>query len=481
MALTLIGVSHRTAPIELRERLAVSAHELPGTLALWRAAAGAHEGVLLSTCNRTELYLADDDADSVTAVWRAWSQRLGTDAAPHGYVRREREAVTHLYRVAAGLDSMILGEAQIHGQVRDAWELSRGEAGTVLNRLFQSALHVAGRVRAETTVTRGAASVSSAAVQLAKKIFGTLQGRRAMVLGAGEMAELALECLVDEGVRAALVANRTYARAEALAARHGATVLHYDACWDRLHEVDLLLCSTSSPHPVVTVERVSPALARRGDEPLCVLDIALPRDVDARVGALDNVYLYDLDDLRAVVTSNIERRRSALPTAEALIAAEVEQYWSWLAGLSAVPVLRAWRSQMEHLRDAELARTLRRLEHLSDDDRRAIEHFSRALMNKFLHEPSVRLRAAAANGKGLAIVDALRDLFGVVDTAGATPSAGSAAPGGARDDAQDGARVRSRERSENPTGASPAAQSAVEDVLDREPERGARGATDHGA
>ncbi len=422
MALTVIGLSHRTAAIELRERLAVSATDVPATVASWREAAGAREGVLLSTCNRTELYLAGGDHDATEAIWRAWSARLGTDAAPHGFVRRERDAVAHLYRVAAGLDSMILGEAQIQGQVRDAWEGSRGASGTVLNRLFHSALGVAGRVRSETSIARGAASVSSAAVQLAKKIFGTLQGRHAMVLGAGDMAELALECLVAEGVRAAIVANRTYERAQELAARHGATVLHYDACWAHLHEVDLLLCSTAAPHPVVTVSHVQPAVQRRGDEPLCVLDIALPRDVEAGVGRLDNVFLYDLDDLRSVVTSNIERRRAELPSAEELIASEVDYYWDWLAGLSAVPVLTALRRHMDHLRENELARALRRLDHLSEDDRRAVDHLSRALMNKFLHEPSVRLRAAAANGKGLAIIDALQELFGVAPES-APPSA----------------------------------------------------------
>jgi glutamyl-tRNA reductase len=306
---------------------------------------------------------------------------------------------------------MILGEAQIHGQVRDAWELSRGASRAILNRLFQSALLVASRVRTETAIARGAASVSSAAVQLAKKIFGSLQGRRAMVLGAGEMAELALECLVSEGVRAAIVANRTYDRARELADRHGAVALHYDECWARLADVDVLLCSTAAPHAIVDRSHVEPALRARGDGPLCILDIALPRDVHAEVGTLDNVFLYDLDDLQAVVAANLERRRAEMPSAEQVIAAEVELFWTWMAGLAAVPVLKTFRSQMEQVREEELAHALRRLGHLAPSDRQAVEHFSRALMNKFLHEPSVRLRAAAANGHGLAIVDALRYLF----------------------------------------------------------------------
>jgi glutamyl-tRNA reductase len=295
--------------------------------------------------------------------------------------------------------------------------VSRSESHAVLNRLFQSALLVASRIRTETAIARGAASVSSAAVQLAKKIFGSLQGRRAMVLGAGEMAELALECLISEGVLAAIVANRTFEHAAEMANRHGATAVHYEECWARLHEVDVLLCSTAAPHPVVEAAHVAPSLKARGDRPLCILDIALPRDVERSVGALGNVFLYDLDDLRAVVTANLERRRDELPSAEAVVAAEVEIYWKWLAGLAAVPVLTTFRSRMDLVREQELSRALRRMDHLSPQDRDAVEHFSRALMNKFLHEPSVRLRAAASNGRGLAVVDALRYLFALGDEA----------------------------------------------------------------
>jgi glutamyl-tRNA reductase len=196
VALTLVGVSHATADIEVRERLAHAPHEVPSTLATVRATTGAREGVLLSTCNRTEIYLVEGERDATDAAWTALSTRLGRDASPYGYVRREREVVRHLFRVASGLDSMILGESQIQGQVRDAWQIGRAHSSAALNRLFQSALLVAGRVRSETAIGRGAASVSSAAVQLAKKIFGSLHGRRAMVLGAGETAEMALECLV---------------------------------------------------------------------------------------------------------------------------------------------------------------------------------------------------------------------------------------------------------------------------------------------
>lgn len=428
MALTVVGVNHRGASLEIRERLAYRANEAATVLGDLRESSGAREGVLLSTCNRTEVYLVEGERDAAPDVWTAFSARLGADASSFGYVRRDREAVMHLFRVASGLDSMVLGEAQIHGQVRDAWEASRAKSGPVLNRLFQTSLLVAGRVRSETSVARGAASVSSAAVQLAKQIFGSLGGKRAMVLGSGEMAELALECLVDQGVRAAIVANRTFERANELAERYGAVAMHYDQCWPALADVDVLVCSTAAPRPVVFPAQVKPALGARGDRPLCILDIALPRDVDPSVRRLENVFLYDLDDLQAVVAANIERRRGELPSAEQLIGGEADRYWDWLAGLAAVPVLTEMRAHMEAMREREVAGALRRLEHLPASERAVVEELSRSLMNKFLHEPSVRLRAAASNGRGLGVVDTVRYLFGLERSGGAGDRRASADP-----------------------------------------------------
>ncbi len=411
MALIVAGVNHLTAPIEIREKLAYRASETDDVLSAILDRSAARESVVLSTCNRTEFYISEGAEPATATVAQMMSDRLGADIGPHLYLRRDRDAVAHLFRVASGLDSMILGEAQIHGQVRDAWENCRAHSGVALNRLFQTALMVASRVREETGIGRGAASVSSSAVQLAKKIFGSLSGRRAMVLGAGDVAAIALDCLRKEGVKVAIVANRSYERAESLAREHGATAMHYDECWDRLHTVDVVICSTASPHPVVSVQHVAPAMGARGGRPLCILDIALPRDVEANVGALENVFLYDLDDLRAAAAANLERRQEDVPAAEKIIAAEVEKYWEWLAGLAAVPVVADFRSRMERLRADELAMALRRISDLSSEQAEGVEMFSRALMNKFLHEPSVRLRAAAANGRGLGVVDAARYLF----------------------------------------------------------------------
>ncbi len=416
MALIVVGVSHTTAPIEVREKLAFRPWEALQSLARLRGSGLIREGVVLSTCNRTEIYAVEESTSAAAHISGLLSDRLGNDIAEFEYVRRDREATSHLFSVAAGLDSMILGEAQIQGQVKSAWEECRAESGPILNRMFQSALQAASRAREETGIGRGAASVSSAAVQLAKKIFGGLGGRRAMVLGAGDVAEIALECLLSEGVYVAIVANRTHERAQSLADRHGATAMHYDQCWDSLRDVDVMICSTASPHPVVTVERVRAALQARGDRPLCILDIALPRDVEAAVGELDNVFLYDLDDLRAAAAANLERREEDVPAARAVIVDEAQKYWDWAAGLAAVPVVREFREEMDRLRSAELAAAFRRLGPLSPEQADAIEHFSKSLMNKFLHEPSVRLKAAAANGRGLAVVDAARYLFALEGT-----------------------------------------------------------------
>lgn len=411
MSLIITGLNHRTAPIEIREKLAFGGSERAPLLDALRSRPSLSEAALLSTCNRTEAYLIDAEDTSVATVRELFSARLGEDVSPYLYVHHDRQAALHLFKVVSGLDSMILGESQIQGQVHDAWESSREATGAALNRLFQHAQLVGSRVRDETGIGKGAASVSSSAVQLAKKIFGSLNGRKAMVLGAGDVAAVALECLRSEGVRVSIVANRTYERAEALAREHGAVAMHYEQSWAELAGVDVLVCSTASPHTMVRVQHIEPAMRARGDRPLCILDIALPRDVEANVGELENVFLYDLDDLRAAAAATLDRRQEDVPLAERIIEGEVEKYWQWLAGLSAVPVVTTFRSQMDRVREAELSAALRRIDGLTEEQVHGIEKFSRSLMNKFLHEPSVRLRAAAANGRGLGVVDAARYLF----------------------------------------------------------------------
>src|SRR6266581_2671240 len=318
MSIAVLGVNHRTAPLEVRERFAHAAHEVPPALErVLRAGAGG--GVLLSTCNRTEFYLAQPGGTVAEAVWELLSERLGGGGAAqeYGYVQRDRDAVRHLYRVSAGLDSMILGESQIQGQVREAWQVSRAQAGPVLHRLFQSALLVGARVRGETGLGVGTASAPSAAVALAEKIFGAL----------------AAGCLAAEGVQVALVANRTYERARVIAERLGGHAMMLEEAWDHFATADIVLCSTAAPHAVVTWERVAPAIRRRGGRPLCLLDLAVPRDVEPAVAQLENVFLYDIDDLQAVAAQATAQRRGEIPAAEHTVTEGVERFWGWYGGL----------------------------------------------------------------------------------------------------------------------------------------------------
>jgi len=413
MSLAVVGVNHRTAPLEVRERFAHAAREVPASLERVLAA-GAGGGVLLSTCNRTEFYLAEPGEEAPDAVWAILSERLGDgrSASAYGYFRRDRDAVRHLYRVSAGLESMILGESQIQGQVREAWEMSKPQAGPVLHRLFQSAL-VGARVRSETGLAMGAASAASAAVAVAGKIFHQLAGRSALVLGAGDMAELAATCLASEGVRVTMVANRTYERAQAVAEELGARALTLDQAWEHFATADIVLSSTAAPHAVVTWERVAAAIERRGRRPLCILDVAVPRDVEPAVGRLENVFLYDIDDLQTVAAQATAERRKEIPAAEHIVTEEVDRFWTWYGGLAVVPVLKEFRGRLDQVRAQELERALKRLAHLAPEDRAQIEQFSHALLNKFLHQPTIALKQAAHVGRGYGLLEALKRLFGL--------------------------------------------------------------------
>ncbi|HEY0024172.1 MAG TPA: glutamyl-tRNA reductase [Longimicrobium sp.] len=420
MPVAVVGASHRTAPIELRERFAFGRAELPDALlALARESA---ETVILSTCNRTEVYLAAPEGSHAVELARdLLAARVGMtvgEAARHLYVHRDRVAVEHLFRVSSGLDSMILGEPQIQGQVKEAYAAARevaGEDGAVvgqaLHRLFQSAFSIGGRVRGETGLGRGAASVSTAAVDLAKKIFGSLKGRGALVLGAGEMSELTLQCLRDEGVRTAIVANRTFERARELAEKCGGRAIQWDEFGAALADVDIVVCSTAAPHPVVTRERLRAALPGGARRPLCFIDIAIPRDVEPAVGDEPNVFLYNVDDLQHIVDDNLGRRRAQLPAAETIVRQGVEDFWQWYAALAVVPTIRALRDRGEEVRRAEVERAMRQLAHLSPEDQLAIDALTRALVNKVLHAPTVNLRHAAGNGRGTGVLDAVRYLF----------------------------------------------------------------------
>jgi glutamyl-tRNA reductase len=421
---TVLGVSHHTAPVEVRERMVFSPEEAREAMTAL-AHQGATEVVVLTTCNRTEFYLTGGDADVPAGVERLLAERAGMsreEVACHLYRHHAGAAAEHLFRVTSSLDSMIVGEAQIQGQVKAALRDARAIAsprvvGPVLGRLFEHAAAVGARVRTETDLGEGAASVASAAVQLARKIFGSLAGRRALVVGAGEMSKLALTAFAAEGVSDIGVANRSAVAAAELAHRVGGRAVDYGAVWSELDRVDIVVTATGAPHRILDAERLRSALPGGPRRPILLLDIALPRDVDGSVAELENVFLYDIDDLQQIVGDNLERRRSAIPRAERIVTEEVARYGEWLASLEVVPVVRSIRSRAEDLRAAETERALARLAHLDPSDRAEVERLTRQLLAKLIHDPTVRLKEAAGNGGGAALVEAARYLFGVDEEA----------------------------------------------------------------
>ncbi|CAN5740843.1 glutamyl-tRNA reductase [soil metagenome] len=422
MTVAVVGISHRTAPLAVRERFVVDAHASVNALR-HLAAIGCTEAVLLSTCNRMEPYMRPPAehpyASTIGARFLCDHAGMPEPAADqYLYTLRDDNAVEHLFRVVSSLDSMIIGEAQIQGQVKAAYEHAVGRndgdfvVGPVLARLFELALRVGGRVRSETKLGAGAASVPSASIQLARKIFGRLDRRSALVIGAGEMSELTLQCLRGEGVTDIMVANRTAGRAHEVADRLGARAVSLDELPRLLAAVDIVASATSAPHAVITRDVVEQAVADRRS-PLLILDIALPRDVEPAVGELDNVFLYDIDDLSQIIEGTLERRRSEIALAEQIVQDGLSEFRAWYRGRDVVPLIRELRGRAEEVRAAETARALRALRHLGAADQAVVENLTRQLMNKVLHSPTARLRDAAADGRSDDMTHAARYLFGL--------------------------------------------------------------------
>jgi len=401
MKLILVGLSHHSAPVEIREKVAL---DLDAAAALARRLAGDEgEAVCLSTCNRTEVYVSGE-ADAAAAL----AELAGRDLDDVLYRLTGEAAALHLFRVAAGLDSLVPGEGEILGQVRAAYEA--GAAGSLLDRVFRQALHVGKRVRTETAIGESPASVSSAAAALAQQVFGDLTGRHVLLVGAGKIGELAAQALSSRGAEIALVASRTVERAEDVARRFGGEPLGLDRIEAELARADVVVASTSAPGFVVTREQVERALSARRGRPLFLIDIAVPRDVDPAVNELDGCYLYDIDDLEAVVAETLSGRRREAGRAEALVAEEVAGFRAWQASLDVVPAIQSLRARAEEIRAAELAKLEGRL---SEDERRTVESVTAQLVNKLLHLPTVRLKQSAAAADGGATVDVVRYLFGL--------------------------------------------------------------------
>jgi glutamyl-tRNA reductase len=417
MRLALVGISHHRAPVEVRERVAV---DLDGAAALAGSLANGCEAVVLSTCNRTEVYLA---ADAATNLEQRGMDGLLALAGPHAaelapllYRLGDESAALHLFRVAAGLDSLVPGEGEILGQVRDAYEA--GKTGPLLDRLFRTALHAGRRARSETAIGESPASVPAAAAALAQQVFEALAGRRVIVVGAGAMSEQTARNLVSRGAVVAAVANRGEERGSELASRLGAHSIPLAEVAGELESVDVVVSSTSAPEFVLVSGDLGDALRARRGRPLLFIDLAVPRDVDPGLARFDGCFVYDIDDLEAVVEASLAGRRAEAVHAERVVAGEAERFREWQASLAVVPAIASLRQLAEDIRAHELERARDRLGRLPERDRRLVEAVTAQIVNKLLHEPTVRMKEAAVTAEGVVYAEVVRHLFGLGEERG---------------------------------------------------------------
>jgi glutamyl-tRNA reductase len=421
MQLLLVGVSHRTAPIELRERLDFSARGVDRALTALAGTGAQHEATIVSTCNRVELYVGCDDPESTRAAIQRFLSEFhgiaGELLAPHVYAKTGHDAVTHLFRVAAGLDSLVMGEPQILGQVKEAFGVASelGVTGPLLNKLFHSAFAAGKRVRSETALSEGAVSVSYAAVELARKIFGNLKGRAVLVLGAGEMGKLTAIHMKSQGIGRLIITSRTASHAAALAQSIGGTSMPWESLERGLVEADILITATGASTPIISHAHISQTMKTRRQRPLFIIDIAVPRDVEGEAGDLEQVFLYNIDDLQAVVQENISKRGTEASDAEKIVAQEVTRFVGWLNSRSAVPTIVALRQRFEAIRQSELRRLEPKLASLPPEARARVEEITRLILEKLLINPTEQLKAISDADTVAAYSDALNRLFGLAN------------------------------------------------------------------
>jgi glutamyl-tRNA reductase len=402
MTIVLVGVNHKTAPVELRERLAIPPEQLADAMRSLAGVAGVHEGMILSTCNRVELVACQDapTAEHLLSFFQRYFSINPAELLPHLYQYQEEEAVRHLFRVASSLDSMVVGEPQILGQVKESYTIARsvGAVRGNLEKLLQCAFAVAKKVRTETQIGSSSVSIASVAVDLAKKIFGSLDGKCVMLVGAGKMSELAARHLIQQGAGSILVANRTYERAVKLAQDFGGRAVRFEDLLTTADQADIIITSTGSPKHIFKREHGQKFLQRRRHRPMFFIDIAVPRDVDPEMNKVDGVFLYDIDDLQSVTASHLADRVREAESAEGIIAREVEQYQRRLQTLNVVPAIVGLQQTIEDLRLTELRRNHARLQSLTPEQQAAVDSLTRGMMNKFLHLPLQALKAAARDG-----------------------------------------------------------------------------------
>jgi glutamyl-tRNA reductase len=417
--LLALGVSHKTAPLDLRERLSLTEGRAVGALHELTAVPGIHEAAAISTCNRTELYLVVSDpveaeSEALGVLTRQGEMRP-TELLGHLYSLRSGEAARHLFRVTAGLDSMIVGEAEIQGQVKRAYELAlvEGATGPILNRLFRGALAAGGRVREETSVGEKGVSIPSVAVELARRTLGDLGERRVLVVGAGETAELVARALVARGVATVFVANRHYDRAIGLAQRFGGEAVRFEELPEQLEAADIVVSATNSPHHIVERDELEHVMAMREGRPLLLVDIAVPRDIEPACREISGVSLHDVDDVQQIVERNASGREAEARRAEPILAAEQDRFERWLAALEVMPTIASLRERADEVMRRVLAENEGRWESLGEADRERLEAMAKAIVSRLLHEPTLRMKRSAGSDEAYVYVSALRELFGL--------------------------------------------------------------------
>lgn len=422
MKLWVTGLNHRTAPVEVRERLAFNGPDLAGALDQLKQWPGLHEGLILSTCNRVEVVVtAEDGVDpqncieefltsSQKIVDRAWLQ-------PYVYGFGGSDAIRHLFRVAASLDSMVIGEPQILGQLKEAYSVAkeRGALSGFLETVLTRAFNVAKRVRTETEIGASAVSVSYAAVELAREIFGSLKNRKVMLIGAGKMSELAARHLSRSGVSQILVANRTRTRAVEVTEMVGGTIIEYERMYAALPEVDIVITSSGAPDYILRKDQAKRIIEARKNRPIFIIDIAVPRNVEPAVNEIDNIFLYDIDDLQRVVESNLRGRFDEAAEADRIVSEEVERLEGWLRSRQAVPLIVSLQNQFEQIRAAETERMRSKLGSLTPQQQEAVDALVRGIINKIAHGPIAELRKNAGNSDGMAVAEIFRRAFRLED------------------------------------------------------------------
>ncbi len=417
MHLFLLGVSHRTAPLDLRERLDFSSRDLGEAVEALAMRPSAAESVVLSTCNRSEIYVASEDPsrarEELVAFLSEYHQLPPETFLPHLFVKEDAAAAGHLFRVAAGLDSLVVGEPQILGQVKDAFQTAaeRRAAGPLLSKVFNWSFNVGKRVRSETALGEGAVSISFAAVALARKIFGRLQGRRVLVIGSGDISTLTAQHLRSQGVGDIVITSRTLAHAEALAAAVAGRAVPWEEMATALQTTDIVLTATGSQRPIITRQHLQGQAGRRRNDPLFIIDVAVPRDVEASVGEIEQVFLYNVDDLQGIVNENLSRRTAEVDRAEAIVAEELSRFSSWRRSRGAIPTVVALRQRFDDIRRAELQRLDAKLAGLPPEARARVDEVTRLVVEKLLLEPTEQLKALPDEETQVVYTDAINRVF----------------------------------------------------------------------